>query len=95
MGTINGTTHMKMFSFLPGIGEHFIINALCGCDDCHAVHSHFTLFHDNAFYKPPEEEIQRSQIWRMRRTGNGLPSVYPSGNLTLTKWKKKWPELPY
>jgi len=46
MGTISGMTHIKMiFSFLPGIGKHFIGNSLCSSGDCHIAHSYFAFFH--------------------------------------------------
>jgi hypothetical protein len=33
---------------------------------------------NNAFYKAPEENIQRSHTWKTGRPGNGSPSSYPT-----------------
>jgi hypothetical protein len=79
MGTITGRTHINMtFSFWTASGKHFIGNALCSSDD--SVTQLIHIFHSstisNVFYKPPEEKIQRSRIWRGGGDGNGSPSEH-------------------
>jgi hypothetical protein len=81
MDAVSDTTHIKtIFSFSSDIGKNFIGNALNSSDDpvTHLIHilQFFTIF--IVFYKLPEEKIQRSQIQRTRRPGNGSPSSSPT-----------------
>jgi len=79
MGIVSGTTHIKMiFTFLLGTGKHFIGKAPRSSYDS-VIRLIRVLFFSMIVmsYKPPEEEIQRSQIQRMRRSGNGSPSSCP------------------
>jgi hypothetical protein len=73
MGIISSTTHTKTFNFLPGTGEHFNGNSLYSSDESVTQLIHIWNFPtiNNAFCKPAEEKIQRSQIWRIRGPGNG------------------------
>jgi len=80
MCTFSGTTHIKMiFSFFPGIGNHFIGSTVCSSADSamqliHILHF-FTV--NSVFYKFPESKIQTRQIWRTWGPGNGFPSSRP------------------
>jgi len=81
MGTVSGMTHIKtIFSFLSDIGKHFIDNMVCNSDDSMMqltciLPFFFTM--NRVLYKPPEEEIQRSQIWRTSGPGNESLSSLP------------------
>jgi len=75
-GIISGTTHIKtIFSFSPDTGKRFICNALCNSD--HSFTQLLRILHfmalNDVFYKPTDENIQRSQIWRTKGPGNGPP----------------------
>jgi len=62
MGTISGTTHIKMiFSFSPSNGKHFIGNTHCSSDNSVKQHIHVLHFFmtKNVLYNFPEEKIQR------------------------------------
>jgi hypothetical protein len=49
-------------SFSPGVGKRFIGKYTMQL--CHAIHSHFALFHDKELIlKSLEEKTQASQIW--------------------------------
>jgi hypothetical protein len=58
---------MTISSFSPGIGKHFIGNALC----CNSF-TFCTLSQYDVLYKLPEK-IQRSQYWGTMDPGNGSP----------------------
>jgi len=98
IGTISGMTHMKMiFNFLTGTGKHFIGNALCSSDDCHATHSHFALFHNKQYLLQTPRRKKQEDSNLENEGARKWPS--PSFHLTTRKfraqtWQVKWGGTP-
>jgi len=110
MGTISGTTHIKtIYSSLAGIGKNFTGTTLCISDDSvmqliHILHNKEFLLQPPTLH--PEEEIQRSQIWKMRGQemeencfacpcGNSFPVVWCTTSLQDRKFPELWLALKY
>jgi hypothetical protein len=79
MGTISGTTHIKMiFSFSPVIGKHLIGNALWNAED--SIMQLIQILHsfaiNDVFYNPPEENTPGESNLELRGAGNGYPCSY-------------------
>jgi hypothetical protein len=59
MGTISGKTLFKViFSFLPGIGKHFIGNSLCSTN----IHILHLFLINNVSYKPLKKKSRESDL---------------------------------
>jgi hypothetical protein len=87
MGTVSDMTYIKMILIFSGdICKHFIDNTL---------YSSFFII-SNVFYKPPEENIQRSQVWENEGVREWIPPPsYPTirkfpfqkgANMTEVRW---------
>jgi hypothetical protein len=65
---VAGNTSKSKFRFSAATGKYVFGTALRSSDDSLMQLIHILqFFTKHVFYKPPEEKIQRNQVWRIRK----------------------------